>query len=257
MTPWMKACVGARLLLLQARWDPTRMQGTGFAFALDPWLAVCWAAEPEGLLEARRRHLEYFNTHPIAAWLTAGIVCRQEAAAAALKGAVRETAIAKIRSLKTSQGAALAGLYDSFFWGALRPASALAGILAAQVAYRCGSPYAPAWAVGAVLCVYNIPAFTVRALGFLHGIAEGERAVVALTKLPVQSWIIGLRRATVGAVIVSFAVGAGMLGVGDRWTAALTFMAGLILTWRDVSPLAQLGFAGLGGMAMSIAGLWP
>ena len=46
MTPWMKARVGARLLLLQARWDPVRMQGPGFAFALDPWLAICWAAEP-------------------------------------------------------------------------------------------------------------------------------------------------------------------------------------------------------------------
>ncbi|MDD5303976.1 MAG: PTS system mannose/fructose/sorbose family transporter subunit IID [Elusimicrobia bacterium] len=257
MTPWMKARVGARLLLLQARWDPARMQGPGFAFALDPWLAACWGAEPEGLLAARTRHLEYFNTHPIAAWLAAGIVCRQEAAAAALSGAAREAAIARIRSLKTGLGASLAGLYDSFFWGALRPASALAGILAAQAAYRLGSPHAPAWAAVTALCVYNLPAFAARVLGLLRGAADGERAVAGLTKLPVQPWIIGLRRATVAGALAAFAISAGMLGGGDRLTAALTFAAGLILTWRGVSPLSQLAFAGLGGMAASAAGLWP
>ena len=257
MTPWMKVRVGARLTLLQARWDPARMQGPGFAFALDPWLAACWGAEPEALLAARRRHLEYFNTHPIAAWLAAGIVCRHEAAAAALSGAERDAAIARIRALKTGLGASLAGLYDSFFWGALRPASALAGILAAQAAYRLGSSRSPAWAVATALCVYNLPGLAARVLGFLRGAAEGELAVAGLTRLPVQPWIIGLRRATVGGAVASFAVSAGQNGGGEGMTAALTFTAGAILAWRGVTPLAQLGFAGLGGMAASAVGLWP
>lgn len=257
MTPWMKARVGARLLLLQARWDPARMQGSGFAFALEPWLVACWAAEPEALLAARRRHLEYFNTHPIAASLLAGIVCRQEAAAASLSGAARETAIARIRTLKTGLGASLAGLYDSLFWGALRPAAMLAGVLAAQVAYGLGSPHAPAWGAAVALTAYNVPALVARVAGLLRGLSAGERAAADLTRLPVQSWIIGLRRAAVGEALAAFAVGAGMLGRGDRLPAALTFAAGLILAWRGVSPLAQLGFAGLGGMAMSAAGLWP
>jgi mannose/fructose/N-acetylgalactosamine-specific phosphotransferase system component IID len=257
MTPWMKARVAGRLLLLQARWDPARMQGSGFAFALDPWLEACWAADPAALSAARRRHLEYFNTHPIAAWLAAGVVCRQEAAAASLSGAAREAAIARIRSQKASLGASLAGLYDSFFWGGLRPASALAGILAAQGAYWLGLPHAPAWAAATALCVYNIPALAARAYGLHRGLAEGERAVVALTRLPVQSWIVGLRRATVAGALASFAVASGLLGVGDRLAAALTFAAGLVLTWRGVSPLAQLGFAGLGGMAAAAAGVRP
>lgn len=257
MTAWMKVRIAARLLLLQARWDPARMQGSGFAYALDPWLVAIWADEPESLRAARRRHLEYFNTHPIAAWLVAGIICRHEAAAAALSGDAREAAIAKIRSLKTGLGASLAGLYDSFFWGTLRPVSALGGILAAQAAYRYNSSHALAWAVTTALCVYNIPALTVRALGFYRGAAEGERAVLELTRLPVQSWIVGLRRAMVGGALAAFAGGVGLLGRGDNMTAALTFTAGLVLTWRGVSPLAQLGFAGLGGMAASAVGLWP
>ncbi len=255
MTPLIKARVAARLLLLQARWDPARMQGPGFAFALDPWLSACWAAEPEALAAARQRHLEYFNTHPVAAWLAAGVVCRQEAAAAVLKGAQRDAAIAKIRSFKTSLGASLAGLYDSFFWGALRPASALAGVLAAQAAYRFGWPSPLVWAAGTALALYNVPAMTARVLGLRRGLAEGERAVLALTTLPVQSWIIGLRRATVAGALAAFAGSAATLGSGERLTAGLTFAAGLILTWRGVSPLVQLGFAGVGGMAASAAGL--
>jgi mannose/fructose/N-acetylgalactosamine-specific phosphotransferase system component IID len=257
MTPRMKVRVGARLLLLQARWDPARMQGPGFAFALDPWLVACWGAEPEALLAARRRHLEYFNTHPIAAWLAAGIVCRHEAAAAALSGAEREAAIARIRSLKAGLGASLAGLYDSFFWGGLRPASALAGILAAQAAYRLGSAHAPAWAAATALLAYNVPAVTARVVGLLRGLAEGERAVAALTTFPAQTWIRGLRRATIGGALAAFAGGAYLLGGADRTVAALTFSAGMILAWRGVPPLAQLGFAGLSGMAASAAGLWP
>lgn len=257
MTPWMRARVAGRLLLLQARWDTARMQGTGFAYALDPWLRVCWAAEPRALADARRRHLEYFNTHPIAAWLAAGIVCRQEAAAAALTGPARDAAIARIRSLKTGLGASLAGLYDSFFWGALRPASALAGVLAAQAAYHLGSPYAPAWAAATALAAYNVPALAARAYGLRRGLRDGERAVLELTALPVQSWIIGLRRAAVAGALASFGIGAGLLGGGDALTAALTFAAGLVLTRRGVSPAAQLGFAGLGGMAAGLMGLWP
>ena len=257
MSPWMKARIGARLLLLQARWDPARMQGTGFSFALDPWLSVCWGAEPEGLISARKRHLEYFNTHPIAAWLAAGVVCRQETAAAALSGAARDAAIARIIAFKAGLGASLAGLYDSFFWGALRPASALAGILAALAASHSGSAHAPAWAAATALAVYNVPALAARVLGLLRGADEGERAVAALIKLPVQSWIQGLRRATVAGALLAFGAGAGLIGAGERSTAILIFAAGLVLTWLGISPLVQLGFAGLGGMAVSAAGLWP
>ena len=257
MAPWLMAQVGARLLLLQARWDPARMQGTGFAFALEPWLVECWAAEPDALREARRRHLEYFNTHPIAAWLAAGVVCRQEAVAAAAIGARREAAIARIRSFKAALGASLAGLYDSFFWGALRPASALAGILAAQEGYRLGMAHPLAWAAAVALLAYNIPATIARVVGLRRGWADGERAVAALTTLPAQSWIRGLRRATIGAALLAFAAAAWPLDGRARAAAGLTFAAGLILTWRGVSPLAQLGFAGLGGMAASAAGLWP
>lgn len=255
LTPWTLARVGARLLLLQARWDPARMQGTGLSFALDPWLSVCWAAQPDGLRAARLRHLDYFNTHPIAAWLVAGIICRNEAAAAAQRGPEREALLAKIRALKTELGASLAGIYDSFFWGALRPASALAGILVAQAAYRAGWAHPLAAAAATALVLYNGPALAVRWLGLTRGLERGDQAVADLARLPAQSWIGGLRFAVVGGAFLSFALAAAGLGAAERMAAGLTLAAGLVLSWRGVAPLTQLGLAGLAGVAVSAAGL--
>ena len=257
MTRRTLARIGMRLLLLQARWDPARMQGTGLSFALDPWLSVCWAAEPEGLRAARLRHLDYFNTHPIAAWLVVGIVCRHEAAAASVQGAEREALVSKIRAFKTGLGASLAGIYDSFFWGALRPASALAGLLTAQLAYRWGLPHPLAAGAAAALAVYNGPALAARWLGLTRGLKGGERAITDLARLPVKSWTQGLRWAAAGGALLSFALGAAGLDGPERMAAVLTFAAGIVLSWRLVAPLAQLGLAGLAGMAASVAGIWP
>ena len=252
----MTVTLAARLLLLQARWDPARMQGTGLAFALEPWLSECWAKEPEALRAARLRHLEFFNTHPIAAWLVAGIICRHEAAAAAAQGLEREALIAKIRGLKTGMGSSLAGLYDSFFWGSLRPASALAGLLTAQTVYWTGGRHALAAAVASALIVYNVPGMAARWFGLTRGFSRGEKSVADLARLPVQSWIQGLRRAAAGGAVLSFALGAAALGGGERLAAVLIFAAGLVISWRGVPPLTQLGFCGLAGMAASAAGLW-
>lgn len=257
MTRWTLAHIAARLLLLQARFDPVRMQGSGLAFALDPWLSVCWAAEPEGLRAARLRHLDYFNTHPIAAWLVVGIICRHEAAAAECRGIEREALVSKICALKTGRGASLAGIYDSFFWGALRPASAIAGLLVAQAAYRAGLSQPLALAALAALAVYNGPALAARWLGLTRGLKDGERVIANLSRLPVQTWTHGLRRAAAGGALMSFALGAAGLGGPERIAAGLTLAAGLVLSWRWISPLTQLGVTGAAGAAASAAGLWP
>ena len=138
------------------------MQATGLSFALEPWLRVCWGAEPTGLHAARLRHLDHFNTHPLAAWLLAGVICRGEAAAAASQGGEREARIEKILGAKMRLGASLAGLYDSFFWGALRPASAVLGMIVALVIYRVGLPYPLMAAAMTAAAVYNVPALAAR-----------------------------------------------------------------------------------------------
>ncbi len=245
----------ARLLLLQARWDPARMQGVGLAFALEPWLAKVWAGDEAGLRAARERHLDYFNTHPIAAFLLAGVIARREAQAAAAPAAEREAVFAKIKTLKSGLGASLAGLYDSFFWGALRPASALAGLLVLQLAFRRGWPNPALLGCAVALALYNVPALAARWIGLTRGLRDGESAVAELVAIPAQAWIRGLRGAAAGGAIVSFCAASWMLGGADRAAAAAAFAAGIALTWRGVAPLAQLGLVGLAGMAYSASGL--
>ncbi|MBI3288137.1 MAG: PTS system mannose/fructose/sorbose family transporter subunit IID [Elusimicrobia bacterium] len=253
----MKVRVAARLLLLQARWDPARRQGVGFSFAVDPWLAACWSAEPDQLDAARRRHLEYFNTHPVAAGLVAGVVCRYEAAASGARGAEREALIQKIGGLKSVLGASLAAPCDSFFWGALRPASALIGLVAAQSLAQAGLPHPLALGASLALVVYNVPALAGRWLGMSRGFERGEAAAVELAALPVQSWISGLRRLAAVGAVASFVLGAATLEGAALAAAAAVFVLGFVLSLRGVSPLSQLGFAGLGGAICSIARLRP
>ena len=257
MSHWAKVKIGVRLLLIQSRWDDMRMQGTGFGFALDPWLVACWDAEPDALLAARKRHLEYFNTHPIAAWLVAGIVCRQEAIAAASTDSVREDAIAKVKSLKIGLGASLAGSYDSFFWGALRPASVMAGLLTALIFMHFNKAHMPMWTVIIMLGVYNIPAITARLSGLMLGSAQGERAAAQLVSLPVQWWIRILWWTTIVLSLLVLVIGAGQLNQNGRCLALFMFVGSLISAWYGVSYRTQIGLVGLGGAAMSVMGLKP
>lgn len=249
--------VFSRLFLLQARWDPERMQGAGFAFALDPWLASVWAKEPGALRAARERHLDYFNTHPAAAWLVAGIVCRHEAAAAAATGAERAALVAKVVALKKSLGASLAGLYDSFFWGALRPLSAVAGLLTAQAADRLRFPHPLAAGAAVALLVYNVPALAARRIGFARGLAEGERAALTLASIPCQSYVSGARRAAAAGALLCLAAGVWDLAPAQKAFALAAFGGAAFLTRRGVAPLAQLGIAGLAGAAAFAAGVTP
>lgn len=257
MTPLMKARVAFRLLFLQTGWEPARMQATGFLFALDPWLGACWGFESEELRRARLRHLEYFNTHPIAAWLLAGIVCRGEAAAAAVQGVQRQLAIEKISRYKTDYGASLAGIYDSLFWGALRPASAVVGILCAFLVVRLGIRF-PFFVVGgaAALAAYNVPAFAARWIGFQRGLERGENALVDIASLGVQTWIVFLRRATAAGAVLAGLLWASILEPRLLLAAVVSGAAGLALSWRGVEPLMQAGFVGAAAAAVSATGLW-
>lgn len=254
MSPKLK--VALRLALLQARWEPERMQGAGFAYALEPWLAATWT-RPEDLRAARERHLDYFNTHPAAAWLIAGIVCRAENAAAAATGEERARIVAGIVSRKKAFGASLAGLYDSFFWGALRPASAVAGLLAAQLSFRAGFAHPLALGVAVALAVYDVPAVAARWVGFSRGLAQGEAAALALSTAPCQPTVAWTRRAAAAGAALCALVGAWDLPRSEKALVAAILVAAAALSRRGVAPLAQLGLAGAVGAVLALAGVTP
>jgi PTS system mannose-specific IID component len=195
----------ARLMLLQAAWSFERMQGLGFAFALEPWLGRLYP-DAEARTGAVERHAEYFNTQPYVASLIVGLVCRMEEDAAALPADKRAAAWTRLRAVKKASASALAGLGDAFFWGALRPAAAAAAVCAALLLAGLGRPLAAAAAGAAVyLAVYNVPALWVRWRGLALGYEWGETLPARLKEYSAQAWISRARAG--GAVLAVAALG--------------------------------------------------
>lgn len=247
-----------RLLLLQARWDPATRQAAGFAFALDPVLRRAWGADAQALRRARARHLEHFNTHPAAAWLVAGAAARAEFAAAAAPAEERGSLEERARALKSALGPALAGIYDGFFWGALRPAAAATGALAGLAVHRWAPAWAGAAAAAVLLAVHGVPALWARAWGLSRGLAVGEAAAAELADLPVQASSSALKRFAGGALLACALLAATdpFLPAAARPWAALALGGGAALAWFEVPMPLRLGAAALAGAGGSLLGLW-
>jgi PTS system mannose-specific IID component len=147
----------ARSFFLQAAWNARGMQNVGFAFAMQPILALCGDG-PDARRAFLNRHLGFFNTNPVLATYAIGAAASAEAA-----GAPEEGVEAK-RGLAGPLG--MAG--DSLFWGALRPLATLTGVVLAIVGYP--------WAAIALVAVYNAPHLALRARGVAAGAARGASA---------------------------------------------------------------------------------
>lgn len=181
-----------RLLVLQSTWSFERMQGLGFAWTMQPHLERVYPSR-EDLTDALERHSEYFNTQPYVASLIVGLVCRLESEAAAKPHAERKAAHARIQAVKKALSSSLAGLGDSFFWTALRPAAAAAALAAGMLALRLGFSAAGLVTAAVYLLAYNIPALWLRWRGIALGYEWGEQLPAQLKRLDAQSWVRRLR----------------------------------------------------------------
>ncbi|HEY7727075.1 MAG TPA: PTS system mannose/fructose/sorbose family transporter subunit IID, partial [Candidatus Eisenbacteria bacterium] len=117
--------MGSRAVYLQALFTHQRMQGPGFAFSILPALQRLFG--PRERSEALRRHLGYFNTHPVLAGAVLGTVARLEERRARGETVTEE----RIEAVKRGLASPLAALGDPLFWVTLRPLSGLLGVLAA------------------------------------------------------------------------------------------------------------------------------
>jgi mannose/fructose/N-acetylgalactosamine-specific phosphotransferase system component IID len=203
VTTGEKTSLFLRSLLLQSAFGPERMQGLGFAWALDPWLAKVWAGDAAALSEARKRHLAAFNTSPYSVGFVLGLTARLEEDAAQAPAAERPAKLARLLQLKAMTSTGLAGAADAFFWGALRPALAFFAILLGLLLYRFG---AGAWATLPALVYaagWNGPALWARWEGLGRGYAGAEAGVVEVCKLPVGQAALSLRLAGLGLGIAA------------------------------------------------------
>lgn len=198
MTGAEKARLFLRSLLLQAAFGPERMQGLGFAWALDPWLVKVWGRDAAELAQARQRHLAAFNTSPYSVGFVLGLTARLEEDAAKAPAAERPAKVARLLQLKAMTSAGLAGAADAFFWGALRPALAFFAVLLGLLLYRFGAgPWATLPALVYALG-WNAPALSARWQGLSKGYAGGEAGVIEVCKLPAGRAALSLRLAGIG-----------------------------------------------------------
>lgn len=211
-----------RLMLLQATWSFERMQGLGFAFAVEPWLERVYA-DPAERRAALERHAEYFNTQPYAASLILGCVCAMEESAAALPPAQRPAAYQRLSLVKKALGSGLAGLGDSFFWSALRPAAAAAAVCAGLAVSRSGWPRAGLTTAVVYLAAYNIPALWLRWRGLTLGYEWREQLPLKLKAFEIQAWVRRVRFGGTALALGGFLLLAANADPSLRLYGALSF----------------------------------
>jgi PTS system mannose-specific IID component len=165
-----------RSLFLQASWNPQGMQNLGLAYALYPALKKLYP-DRQRQLEAVKRHLVFFNTHPyVAAAIVGGVLFHEERIARGKEPPAR------VQAFKQALMGPLAAVGDGFFWLSLKPAvGAFATALAAV-------PPVGAWAAVLYLVLYNLVHLTLRVRLYWIGLSRGDRLVeeVARSNLPVR-----------------------------------------------------------------------
>ena len=189
--------VALRSFLLQALWNPERMQGQGFAMALRPLARRLAAAARVGEGEWLGRHMGYFNTNPPLAGCALGVAARFESEAAGTSRPALDT-------VKSALGAGLAAVGDSLFWTTLRPLAALLAV----VWYLEGSRLGPVL----FLLLYNSFHLYARVRGVFLGAGMGLAVV--------QAWL--SRRLTRVRALLQLL---GVFGAATLVTSCLAFLS--------------------------------
>lgn len=219
-----------RSLLIQASWNVSRMQGLGFAYAAAVLVRKKADAEDAEGRDLLGRHLQRFNTHPYMAAPVIGSVARLE----------NEGRSSEATELKEALMGPYAALGDTFFWGALKPFSAVVALCFAIQ----GSLLAPV----IFILLYNPVSFRVRIRGFLEGWRHGKNGIdfVRRLDLPEQTRRLRWGSAIVLAGAAVLALSAGPLpapfepGLGAQAAGLLVVLASYAAVKKGLSALAIL-----------------
>ena len=244
ISPRTRRSVWRRQFLVQGCWNYEGMQNVGFAYAILPALREIYSGRPEEALKSVKRHLEFFNTHPVmgAVVLGAGIRLEERAAAG-------EAAPGEVGAFKMGWMGSLGAIGDAFFWGSLRPMASVAGAILALVHPLAG--------IVALLALYNVTHLAVRRGGFSAGM-EGEAAAVEWLKKESLSTKTGNRKlaaAILGGVYAGIFTGRSAVYGETGLHAVALFLIGAaaiqfvtMMFRKAVSPSEILSFLLLVGV---------
>ena len=121
-----RVSVALRASFLQGSWNYERMQNGGWLYCLIPALKRLYP-QKEQRVDAMKRHLEFFNTHPYLAPPILGVTLAIEEE----KANGQDINDAAIQGVKVGMMGPLAGVGDPVFWFTARP---LLGALGASLA---------------------------------------------------------------------------------------------------------------------------
>lgn len=227
------------------------MQSLGFAYALGPVLKKLYS-EQEEYASRLKYHMEYFNTQPYLASFVLGAIARLEQDRAS--GCDTN---ANIQCVKTTLMAPLGALGDSFFWGALKPLSAVV----ATALFIMGAWWAPIL----FLIMYNIGHLGLRTAVLFWGYASRGDAMDLLNRFHFTKFAKLFK-------VTTLAVAGGIVGMLPDWQAVFRpqavlhgfplALAGMAITLvlitilrRNVSPVQlMLGLAAC-CLALAYAGV--
>lgn len=186
-----------RSFMIQALWNFEKMQSLGWAWTVQPALRKFYP-DRQARLEALKRHMEFFNTHPYVAGPILGTAMRTERDAL-LKGENPGPAVAAVR---LGMMGPLAALGDVFFWATLRPLAALAAV---GVFFMGGAQSVAAVAAAlTLLLVFNVPHLLARFRGPALGYERGSEMINLLRQVDVPRSVARAHR--VGLVILAAVV---------------------------------------------------
>ncbi|MFD2616560.1 PTS system mannose/fructose/sorbose family transporter subunit IID [Terrilactibacillus laevilacticus] len=177
-----------RSFALQGAFNYERMQNLGFCYTMIPAIKRLYDKEEEQSL-ALKRHLEIFNTTPVAVPTIAGISAAMEEQNANHQ----DFDTSSINAVKTALMGPLAGIGDSLFWGTLRIIAAGIGISFATQGNLIGPLL--------FLLLYNVPNLLVRIYGLKFGYSVGVNSLERIQKEGLMDKIMSIAT-TVGLVVV-------------------------------------------------------
>jgi len=222
-----------RSLAVQSSWNFYNMQNIGFAFSLIPFVKKS-GRNREYRSRILKRHLELFSTHPCLSGPIIGSVVKLEEESCESNDCVEAV------NLKKALMAPYAAIGDPFFWGALKPLSAVVGVIMAIEGFL----IAPL----IFLLLYNSFHIWVRLRGFIEGYRDGRGAInfIRALNLPEMSrkirWIsVILLGILAGAIIaippVPYACNAGICA---RTLLLIIILLCFWMVKRGISPLVIL-----------------
>ena len=198
---------------VQSAFNFERQQSMGFEWALLPILNKLYTNE-EDRIEAYKRHLVYFNSHPWTVGPIFGIVANMEERKA--KG--EDISEENIQAVKGALMGPLAGIGDSLLWSTLRPI--VAGVCASLA--LAGNGIAPLlFAV-----IMNVIHFGMQYWGVMKGYSLADKFMEQMEGLQVKVW---MEAATI----------LGLLVVGGLTATWVSVKTKLVYTIGDASVSLQ------------------